>query len=182
MKKLVIACLLLMSTAHVVRADDLLNAIDAVDVGRVKYLLQKHTHLDAEYKNTLLKAAHKSSKEAKHKTKWLFRSGYDLLRLAIGSGFVGLGGLAVAGALSIEGLNLFGRHRERITVPFGVLGAGTSILGLTQMCKGWMLRSAHRRLKKAREIESAIVQMPVKHHHSHGEHHGHHGHNYTTHK
>ena len=172
MKK-VLMSVLAISSVHVLSADDLLNAIDAVDVNQVKYLLHKHTYLDTEYKNTLLKAAHRSSKEAKHKTKWLFRSGYDMLRLTLGSGCTGLGLLAVCSALGIGYLDRYNRDAENITVPLGVLGAGTSIFGITQMYKGWILCSAHRRLKKAREIESTIVQMPVKHHHGHHEHHEH---------
>jgi hypothetical protein len=180
MKKLIIACLMLAGSAQIIHADQLLNAIDTVDVKRVKLLLQKHTHLDPEYKSTLLKAAHESSKEAKRKTKWLFRSGYDLLRLALGAGCVGVGTIVLGSAVGIKKLDLFDHDAEKFAVPLGVAGASAGIFGFIQMYRGWMLRSAHRRLRKAREIESAIVQIPVKHSHNHQEH-DHEAYAYATH-
>jgi hypothetical protein len=154
MKKIVITFLLVASSiGTVLKADNLLTAIDNCDVYMVDTLLDQHEHLDKEYKKTLEKAASVSAKIAKRKAAWLFASGYDMIRFTAGFGMFGSSiGVAVATAIFVP---------DDLKAPMFIGDACFCLIGLNQIYKGWMLTSARNRLKKAREIQALIVKKSI---------------------
>lgn len=144
-------CLLLACSVSVslLRADNLLTAIDTADVQQVKQLLksEQFAHSSKEYKKRVRKAAYKSARTAQKLVQCIPR-GYGLLRMSMG---LAMGGFGVGVAVQHTNTDL-----DLPTLGFvGVAG----MYALWNIYRGWKLHNIRKYLSKAREIEVLVAQQ-----------------------
>jgi hypothetical protein len=149
---------LILSCSNVsVRADELHEAIMKINIARVRELLSKKEHFDQDEKKRLEKFAHAVTKDAKFKTKSIWRSGEDTARVLFGYTFIS-GGI-------LGGLYGISQAKKSPALLVGSLAGAIAAVwfGKNQLSKGRHLYSARQWHKKARQVESLIAHKPVHH-------------------
>ncbi|MBA3954605.1 hypothetical protein H0X48_04780 [Candidatus Dependentiae bacterium] len=155
----IVALLSLNFCSLTVRADELHEAITQINVERVKDLLDKKEHFTHDEKKRLEKFAHAVTKDAKYRTKSVWRSGEDMAHVFAGRTFM-IGG-------SVASLYALSKAKDNGKLMLTSLGcwAASLVLGHAWQRRGLHLHNARAWHKKARQIESLIADKHAHHHH-----------------
>lgn len=159
MKLRYVFVVLLVSLSNLsVRADELHDAIERIDVKRVQELLDQKEFTCHDEKKRLEKYAHSVAKHAKYTTKSVWRSNQDMAAV--------LGGAALMIGGPVASVVALYRSDEQPAVTFTRLGCmvASFCYGCRLQHKGRNHYAARAWHKKARRIESLIAKKHVHDH------------------
>jgi len=149
-------CLLLACNVSVslLRADNLLTAIDKADVRQVKQLLENGylAHSSKEYQKRVLEATDALVKGAQKAALRFIPSYDDFIHMSAGAGFFALA--------CLDAYKIYQRKQEIILSTFNTITTGIlGVASLLELYEGWTRSSARTYLAKAREIEALVAQQ-----------------------
>jgi len=166
-----LVCLFLSNSYAMEKIDE---AINTYDIAWVRDIMS-NKKISIKQKQMILKAAEDIVKDSRYRTKYLFRSPRDLLRLFFGLGVNSIGcGIIFTGLIGIglcptklsyspglwsTPINTLDKKFFNCSLAITLIGGATWLFGLLNVIQGWKMKSAYAKLSRARKIQQLISDV-----------------------